>query len=52
MSQSRSARHTTAWKMDAADVSRLTGHANIRITLDMYIGATAGTLDRARTATE
>ncbi len=40
------------WKMDAADVSRLAGHANIRITLDMYIGATAGTLDRARTATE
>ncbi len=41
-----------AWKMDAADVSRLAGHANIRITLDMYVGATAGTLDRARTATE
>jgi integrase len=40
------------WKMDAADVSRLAGHANIRITLDMYVGATAGTLDRARTATE
>jgi len=40
------------WKMDPADVSRLAGHANIRITLDMYIGTTAGTLDRARTATE
>ena len=40
------------WKMDAADVSRLAGHANIRITLDMYVGATAGTLDRARTATQ
>jgi integrase len=40
------------WKMDAADVSRLAGHASIRITLDMYVGATAGTLDRARTATE
>jgi integrase len=40
------------WGMDTADVSRLAGHANVRITLDMYIGATAGTLDRARTATE
>jgi integrase len=40
------------WKMDAADVSRLARHASIRITLDMYVGATAGTLDRARTATE
>jgi hypothetical protein len=25
---------------------------NIRTTLDMYIGTTAGTLDRARTATQ
>ena len=40
------------WKIDAADVSRLAGHASIRITLDMYIGTTAGTLDRARIATE
>jgi hypothetical protein len=40
------------WAMDPADVSRLAGHASIRITLDMYIGTTAGTLDRARTATE
>jgi integrase len=39
------------WNIDAADVSRLAGHASIRITLDMYIGTTAGTLDRARTAT-
>ena len=39
------------WHIDPADVSRLAGHANIRITLDMYIGTTAGTLDRARTAT-
>src|ERR1022692_622403 len=39
------------WHMDPADVSRLAGHASIRITLDMYIGTTAGTLDRARTAT-
>lgn len=36
--------------IEPADVSRLAGHANIRITLDMYIGTTAGTLDRARTA--
>jgi integrase len=40
------------WGMDPADVSRLAGHANVRITLDMYIGTTAGTLDRARTATQ
>ena len=40
------------WNIDPADVSRLAGHASIRITLDMYIGTTAGTLDRARTATE
>jgi integrase len=40
------------WNMEPADVSRLAGHASIRITLGMYIGTTAGTLDRARTATE
>ena len=40
------------WNIEPADVSRLAGHASIRITLDMYIGTTAGTLDRARTATE
>ncbi len=40
------------WHIDPADVSRLAGHANIRITLDMYIGTTAGTLHRARTATD
>jgi integrase len=40
------------WDIDPADVSRLAGHASIRITLDMYIGTTAGTLDRARTATQ
>ncbi len=28
------------------------GHANYRITLDMYVGTTAGVLDRARTATQ
>jgi integrase len=40
------------WKLDATDVSRMAGHANYRITLDMYVGATAGVLDRARMATE
>ena len=40
------------WKLDPTDVSRMAGHANYRITLDMYVGATAGVLDRARTATE
>ena len=39
------------WKL-AADVSRMAGHANYRITLDMYVGTTAGVLDRARSATE
>jgi len=41
-----------AWKLDPTDVSRMAGHANYRITLDMYVGATAGVLDRARNATE
>ena len=40
------------WKLDATDVSRMAGHANYRTTLDMYVGATAGVLDRARAATE
>jgi len=40
------------WKLDATYVSRMAGHANYRITLDMYVGSTAGVLDRARTATE
>jgi integrase len=39
------------WKLDVTDVSRMAGHANYRITLDMYVGSTAGVLDRARTAT-
>jgi hypothetical protein len=26
------------WKLDATDVSRMAGHANYRITLDMYVG--------------
>jgi len=40
------------WKLDPTDVSRMAGHANYRITLDMYVGSTAGVLDRAHTATE
>jgi integrase len=40
------------WKLEATDVSRMAGHANYRTTLDMYVGTTAGILDRARTATE
>ena len=40
------------WKLDATDASRMAGHSNYRITLDMYVGATAGVLDRARAATE
>jgi integrase len=40
------------WKLEATDVSRMAGHANYRITLDMYVGATAGVLGRARAATE
>jgi hypothetical protein len=39
------------WGPDAADVSQMAGHANVRITLDMYAGACAGVLDRARQAT-
>jgi hypothetical protein len=30
----------------------MTGHANARTTLLMYVGTTAGVLDRARSATE
>jgi integrase len=40
------------WKLDPTDVSRMAGHANYRITLEMYVGATAGVLDRAPAATE
>jgi integrase len=35
------------WKLDATDVSVMAGHANVRTTLLMYVGATAGVLDRA-----
>jgi integrase len=40
------------WKLEPTDVSRMAGHSNHRITLDMYVGTTAGILDRARAATE
>jgi integrase len=40
------------WKLEVTDVSRMAGHANYRITLDMYVGSTAGVLDRARRATQ
>jgi hypothetical protein len=30
----------------------MAGHANYRVTLDMYVGTTAGILARARAATE
>jgi integrase len=40
------------WKLDATDVSVMAGHANVRTTLLMYVGTTAGVLDRARKATE
>ena len=40
-----------AWKLEATDVSCVAGHADIRTTLLMYVGTTAGVLDRARKAT-
>ena len=40
------------WKLEATDVSCMAGHANIRTTLLMYVGTTAGVLDRARKATD
>jgi integrase len=42
----------SCWHLEPADVSCMAGHANIRVTLDMYVGTTAGVLDRARTATQ
>ena len=41
-----------SWRLELTDVSCMAGHANVRVTLDMYVGATAGILDRARTATK
>jgi integrase len=40
------------WKLDPTDVSCMAGHANVRTTLLMYVGTTAGVLDRARQATQ
>ena len=40
-----------SWRLEATDASCMAGHANVRVTLDMYVGTTAGILDRARTAT-
>ena len=40
------------WKLEATDVSCMAGHADVRITLMMYVGTTAGVLDRARKATQ
>ena len=42
----------SAGTWSATDVSCMAGHANVRVTLDMYVGTTAGVLDRARTATQ
>jgi hypothetical protein len=39
------------WHLEAHDVAPLAGHTSARTTLDMYVGTTAGVLDRARTAT-
>jgi hypothetical protein len=36
------------WKLHATDVPAMAGHANVRTTLDMYVGTTVGVLDRAR----
>jgi integrase len=41
-----------AWGIEVADVSRLAGHANSRVTLEMYVGSVAGALERARLATD
>lgn len=52
-----SLRHTfcstalTAWNLPIADVSILVGHANARITMELYVGALAGMLQRAFDAT-
>ena len=40
------------WKLDPTDVSCMAGHANVPTTLLMYVGSTAGVLDRARQATD
>jgi integrase len=40
------------WKLNQTDVSCMAGHANVHTTLLMYVGSTAGVLDRARQATD
>ena len=40
-----------AWKADSSDVSLMAGHAQPRTTWEMYVGTTAGALNRARDAT-
>jgi integrase len=39
------------WKLAVTDVAQFAGHSSHRVTWEMYIGATAGTLERARAAT-
>jgi integrase len=39
------------WKLDPRDVAQMAGHANSRVTTDMYVGAIAGVLERVRLAT-
>jgi integrase len=39
------------WKTDSSDVSLMAGHAQPRTTWEMYVGITAGALNRAREAT-
>jgi hypothetical protein len=39
------------WNVDARDVAAMAGHANARVTTDMYVGTTAGVLERVRAAT-
>ncbi len=41
----------SGWHLEPANISCMAGHATVRVTLDMYVGTTAGVLDRARTAT-
>ncbi len=41
-----------AWGIEVADVSRLVGHANSRVTFEMPLGSVAGALERARRATD
>jgi len=41
-----------ASRRNPTDVSCMAGHANVRTTLLIYVGTTAGVLDRARKATD